>query len=168
MDENYYRRRTSRRNLVFIVIAIVAIAIYVGIKTVRNAYYDICTQSYERDPGAVVESYIHAITNSDGLVVQRCWDRVAYYELESGCSQICLERILGTAYEMKAITPSQPEKKPSGRSNVLITVDISCGDSAEEHSAEILLDSVGYDLPWKHWKIIRSDFGGPISDPWCK
>jgi hypothetical protein len=168
MDENYYRRRTTKRNLIIIIIIVAAIGVYVGVRIVRNAYYDICTQSYDRTPDGVVASYIQAITDRNGLVVQRCWDPTAYYELQSGCSQICLERILGTAYEIKAITPGQPEKTPSGRSNVQITVNIACRDSAEEHSAEILFDSVGYDLPWKHWKIIRSDFGGPISDPWCK
>lgn len=168
MDENYYRRRTARRNLIIIIIAVVVIGIYVGIRTTRNAYYDICTQSYDRDPDVVVTSYIQAITKGDGLIVQRCWDRVAYYELQSGCSQICLERILGTSYELKSIKLGQPLNTPSGRSNVHVMVDIACEDSGEEHTADVLLDSIGYDLPWKHWKIIRSDFGGPISDPWCK
>jgi hypothetical protein len=46
-------------------------------------------------------------------------------------------------------------------------VDLSCPDG-EQHTAEIILDGIDSEVPWRHWKIVRSDFGGPLSDPWCK
>jgi hypothetical protein len=167
MGENYYRKKATRRNLIiFLSIGVIVMAVF-GVYFVRNIYYDICTQSFIRQPEEVIRSYIEAISQGNSTIVQRCWDRDAYFDLESGCSEICVEHILGTSYQVIEINLVDPFITANGRSNLHASITISCSQDEAIHHGDILLDSVSSDLPWKHWKIIHSSFGGTIAEPWC-
>jgi hypothetical protein len=168
MDENIYRRRAGRRNLIIGIVIGLLIITALTANLVRNAYFDTCTLSFDRNPESVIRAYVEAIERSDHQVVQRCWNRDAYFDLEAGCSEICLERILGTSYLIDEISLDKPSTTPEGRSNISAVVKLSCNNSAESHVGMILLDSVSRNVPWKHWKIISSDIGGLIADPWCQ
>ncbi len=166
-DENYYRRQAARKNRIIIIFGILAIITAGIVILVRNTFYDFCTNSYDRSPAGVIQSYISAIENGNGNTVRRCWDRTTYYEVSSGCSEICVSRLYGTDYEIESmdLTGSQ---FVDNRSRITATLDISCPSSGETHKSKIVLDSIQQDFSWKHWKILESDFGGPISDPWCQ
>jgi len=167
MGENYYRKKAARRNsiifLSFGIIAVVAFSVYF----VRNIYYDTCTQSFVRLPEEVILSYIEAISQGNSTIVQRCWDRDAYFDLQSGCSEICMAHILGTSYQIVEITIEDPFIAANNRSNLHASTTIKCPQNEEIHHGDFLLDSVSSDLPWKHWKIIHSSFGGTVAEPWC-
>jgi hypothetical protein len=168
MDENIYRKRSARRNLIIgIVVGFLIIAALTA-NLVRNAYFDTCTLSFDRNPESVIRAYVNAIERSDHQVVQRCWNREAYFELETGCSEICLDRILGTSYKIDEIIIDRPSTTPEGRLNISAAVKITCNNSSESHLGMVLLDSVSTDVPWKHWKIISSNIGGQMAEPWCK
>lgn len=168
MSDTYYRQRAGRRTRFWIVIAAIVALVICTILAVVNVFRDTCTNSFDRQPRAVVTSFINAVIRGDDTGVIRCWEHNAYYDLEAGCSEICLSRILGTPYQAVELALSEPYTTEAGRANILATVSIACPGSGEQHSGEILLDSVGGNVPWKHWKIVRSAFGGPLSAPWCK
>ena len=79
-----------------------------------------------------------------------------------------LRTFYGTQYEIVDVAPGEPYITPEGRANIKTTVTIACTEGSDTHTAEILLDSVESDLPWKHWTIVHSTFGGTIVEPWCK
>jgi hypothetical protein len=101
-------------------------------------------------------------------VAQECWDHFAYFDLEAGCSEVCLSKVYGAQFEVVDITLGSPSTTPEGRANWPATVSIACAAGDESHTAEILLDSVSSNTPWKHWEIIHSTFGGSVVDPWCR
>jgi hypothetical protein len=168
MDENYYRRKTTRRNLIIIGAIAVAILIFLGTRMIRDAYYDTCTESFERAPESIIHSYIQSITDNNYVAMSRCWEPEMFYDLGTGCSQICLERIMGTVYTLDEVSLEDSITTPEGRMNIPVMVRITCPGSGDQYTASILLDSIRQDWEWKHWKIIQSDFGGPIAEPWCQ
>ena len=162
-----YKRKAQRRNLIIFSSLLLLAVLYFGFKIIRDAFYDTCTQSFDRAPALVVKHYIDAIEIGDINTIQRCWDKDSYYELENGCSEICISRILGTQYETANIVVSDA-KIVSGRTHLDVSLTISCPGTADTFDGLITLDSIQEDYPWKHWKIIKSNFGGPLSDLWCK
>ena len=70
----------------------------------------------------------------------------------------------GTKYAI--LTTEMPT--PEGRAKLAAQVTIACTEGGETHQAEILLDSVAANLPWKHWGIVHSTFGGTVAEPWCE
>jgi hypothetical protein len=168
MSDTYYRERAARRTRRWLILAGIAAAIVVIALVTRTLLYDACTRSFDRSPRSIVSTFVEAVGRGDAAVAQECWEHDAYYELDAGCSEICLSRILGTQYEVLDIALDSPHITPEGRANLRATVSIQCADSGEEHSGEVLLDSVGSNVPWKHWAIIRSTFGGSVPDPWCE
>ena len=168
MSDTYYREQAARRTRFRVLMGIIVVMVACSVLTAVNVFRDNCTNSFDRQPRSVVVSYIDAVTRGDSTGVIRCWEHNAFYDLEAGCSEICLSRILGTPYQVTELTLSEPYTTDQGRANILATVSVACPESSAPHSGEILLDSVGADLPWKHWKIIHSTFGGPISAPWCR
>jgi hypothetical protein len=56
----------------------------------------------------------------------------------------------------------------AGRANLEASLSIACTGSDEAHTAEILLDSIGSGLPWRHWAIVRSELGGTAVSAWCQ
>jgi len=99
----------------------------------------------------------------------RCWQHNAYYDLESGCSEICLSRILGTPYKVKDMQIGKVTIAGESRANIIsVQVSVACQGDSETRTGEIILDTVSVHVPWRHWKIIHSSFGGPLAEPWCQ
>jgi hypothetical protein len=168
MSDTYYRERAARRACLWWMLGGLIAIIVVGILATRALFYDACTRGFDRSPRSIVSTFVEAVGRGDAAVAQECWEHHAYYEIEAGCSEICLSRVLGAQYRIVDITLDSPHTTPDGRANLRAIVSIECADSGEEHTAEILLDSVGGNVPWKHWAIIRSTFGGTVAEAWCK
>jgi hypothetical protein len=167
MSDTYYRERAARRARLWWMLGGIAAVVLVVLVT-RALFYDACTKSFDRSPRSIVSAFVAAVGSGDATVAQGCWEHQAYYDLEAGCSEICLSRVLGTQYRIANITLDSPYTTPAGRANLRAVVAIECAEGSETHSGEILLDSVGGNVPWKHWAIIHSTFGGTVAEPWCK
>ena len=98
---------------------------------------------------------------------QACWEHEAYYELEAGCSEICLSKVYGAPYEIVDIVPGEPYTTPEGRANLTATVTIACTEGGAPQRRDPARQRGG-DVPWKHWAIVHSTFGGTVAEPWCK
>jgi hypothetical protein len=168
MSDAYYEEQAKRRARRMWILGISAALVLCAVAGVVSALYDACTKSFERSPEAVVSAYLDAVRRGDGEVAQECWEHSVYYALEAGCSEICLSRVLGTQYEVMDVSLGSPYASADNRARLAATVSIVCTEGGERHEAEILLDSVTGNLPWKHWAIINSTFGGTIAQPWCK
>ncbi len=168
MSDAYYQERAKRRARILWLLGaliVLVIAIFLGI---RALFYDACTKSFDRLPESIVQAYVNAVGQGDVPVAQECWEHETYYDLEAGCSEICLSKVYGVQYEVLDIAVGEPYATPEGRANLQATVSIACTEGGETHTAEILLDSVGSDVPWRHWAIVHSTFGGSIAEPWCR
>lgn len=168
MSDTYYRERAARRARLWWILGGIAAAVVLVVLVTRELFYDACTRGFDRSPRSIVLTFVEAVGHGDAAVAQECWEHHAYYDLEAGCSEICLSRVLGAQYRVVDITLNSPYTTPDGRANLRAVVSIECAEGREEHIAEILLDSVGSNVPWKHWAIIRSTFGGTVAEPWCK
>jgi hypothetical protein len=168
MSDAYYQERATRRTrTLLIAIGLVAlVACVVG--GVASLFYDACTRSFDRSPQAVVSAYAEAVERADQAVAQECWEHETYYDLEAGCSQVCLSRALGAQYDVIDMALGPVHATPGGRANLEVTVSVVCTEGGQEHTAEVLLDSVGGNVPWKHWAIIHSTVGGTVAEAWCK
>jgi hypothetical protein len=167
MSDAYYQARAARRTRILILAGAVVLLLAAAGLVLRMLFYDACTQSFDRSPRAVVATYVEAVRQGNGPVAQECWEHLAYYDLEAGCSEICLSRAMGVPYERVDITLGEAYTTPQGRSNLPVTVTIAC-DGGQTHSGEIVLDSVGAALPWRHWAIVHSTVGGTVAQQWCK
>lgn len=168
MSDTYYRERAGRRARVWWMLGGLAIAVALAILVTRALFYDACTRSFDRSPRSIVMAFADAVGRGDGAAAQGCWEHQAYYDLEAGCSEICLARVLGAQYRVVDVALESPYTTSDGRANLRAIVSVACAEGGEAHSGEILLDSVGGNVPWKHWAIIRSTFGGTVAEPWCK
>ena len=168
MSDSYYQERARRRARILWIVGAVAIAAILVVVVIWSLYRDSCTGSFDRSPTAVVSTFLEAVGRGEVPSAQGCWEHDAYYELEAGCSEICLSKVFGAQFEIVDIAPGEPYTTPEGRANLDTTVTIACTEGGDAHTAEILLDSVGSDLPWKHWTIVQSTFGGTIVETWCK
>ncbi|HSJ53893.1 MAG TPA: hypothetical protein VLC52_09110 [Anaerolineae bacterium] len=168
MSDAYYQERARQRTRRLLMggglLALVACAV----AGVASLFYDACTGGFDRAPDSIVRRYLDAVRGGDARVAQECWEHDSYYELETGCSEVCLARVLGAPFEVQDVSvgPAQPTQE--GRSQRVVTVNVSCTGSGETHSGEILLDSVGRDVPWRHWSIVSSTVGGSVAQPWCR
>jgi hypothetical protein len=167
MSDIYYQERARQRTRRLIVagglLALFACAVF----GVASLFYDSCTGGFHREPDEVAHSYLDAVRRADGRVAQECWEHLAYYELDAGCSEVCLSRFLGTSFQVEDVSVGPVEPTADGRSRRVVSVSITCTESGQGHSGEIFLDSVGRDLPWRHWSIISSTVGGNVAQPWC-
>ena len=96
-----------------------------------------------------------------------CWQHLAFLDLEAGCSEVCLSQLWDAPLKLEGVQLGAVETTDEGRARLLAQVSASCPDG-EQLSGEITLDSVASAVPWRHWKIIHSTVGGPLSDLWCK
>lgn len=167
VSDNEYRERAARqmRTMLLVATAILLVAcIAFGIVSV---FRDPCTGSFDRSPTAVVTSYLNAIARGNGEGVVRCWEHFAFDDLEAGCSEICLSRILGTRYRVIDLVLGEPYEE-EGRARIVATVSVLCPDSDLYHRGEIVLDGITSNVPWRHWRIVHSTFGGTAVKGWCK
>lgn len=168
MSDQYYRESAARRaKLQRLLAGLVVILACAGL-SVAYLFRDTCTGGFERSPSEVIQSYITAIQAGNPAQAQRCWELNAYMNLEAGCSENCVSRILGTAYDQVEILPGEATLSQDNRARVPVQVTVTCPGGGETHHGEIILDSVRSQVPWRHWKIITSSFGGTLGEPWCK
>jgi len=167
LTDTYYRERMARRNrqmaLILGLLLLPVIVYLVG----RALYYDNCTGGFDRSPEAVVRSLLGLVGQGDRDALTRCWDNRAYYDLGAGCSEICLQRVLGTPYEVVEVHVGEPARTEAGRHNLAVGVTVAC-PGGQRQTGEATLDTVGANLPWRHWKVIYSTLGGSIGQLWCK
>jgi hypothetical protein len=167
MSDEYYQEQARRRtrNLILVIALIAVVAC--GAFALYNLFRDACTGSFDRTPRAVVSAYVEAVARGDRPAAQACWEHETFYDLEAGCSEICLAKAAGAGYDVAEITVAEPVITPEGRANLAASVTVNCPDGAAL-SGEVLLDSVGANVPWKHWAIIHSTIGGTVAEPWCQ
>jgi hypothetical protein len=168
MSDEYYAQRAARRTRIAFMLGGVVVLVLLALLGLRSLFYDSCTHSYDRSPQAVVQAFSDAVARGDTPSVQGCWEHYAYFEVGAGCSEICLSKVAGAPFEVTQISPGETSITPEGRASLPVTVTIACADGSATHTGEVVLDSVGGQVPWKHWAIIRSSFGGSIAEPWCK
>lgn len=168
MSDTYYRQLAIQRRKRYILISAILISIACISISLMSVFRDNCTGSFDRDPETVVLSFIDAIQTGNQAAPRRCWQDAPYFDIESGCSEICIQRIMGTSYRLDELELQEPVSTEDGRAQITAEVVIACPDNEEQFQGEIVLDSIAQDVPWRHWKIIYSTFGGPLSDPWCK
>jgi hypothetical protein len=168
MSDAYYQERARRRTRTVGIAAAVAVLIVLAGFVFWSLFHDACTRSFDRSPTAVVSSFLEAVRTGNVPVAQECWQHFAYFDLETGCSEVCLSKVYGAQFELLDITVGEFSATLDGRANLPATVSIACAKGGQTYSAEILLDSIGSDLPWRHWEIVHSTFGGTIAEPWCK
>jgi len=167
MTDAYYRERMARRNRWMALIAALILLPVIVYLVGRAIYYDNCTGGFDRSPEAVVRSLLEMIRQGNRNALTRCWDNQAYYDLEAGCSEICLQRVLGAPYEVVEVHVGEPTRTEAGRLRLAVGVTIAC-PGGQRQTGEATLDTVGANLPWRHWKVIHSTLGGSIGQLWCK
>jgi hypothetical protein len=168
MSDTYYQQRAARRTrILWIAVGLVAVLACVVAGTM-SLFYDACTKSFDRSPRAVVSTFVQAVGEGNAPVAQECWEHNAYYDLNAGCSEICLSRAYGASFQVVDVALGSPAATPEGRTNLTATVSIVCTASGQAHSGQVVLDAVGSSLPWKHWAIVHNTFGGTTAQAWCK
>lgn len=168
MSDEFYRQKAARRTrIIWLVIGLIAAGgcIYFSITRI---FWDTCTQSFQRSPQVVAESYVQAIQQGNLEQTRRCWVDLAYFDLETGCSEICLQRVAGTDFQIDFIEISEATLTEDGRAQRQAQVNVTCPESGQQHTGELTLDSIRQNVPWQHWKITYSTVGGPLSEPWCQ
>jgi hypothetical protein len=168
MSDAYYQERAMRRTRRLWLVGGIVIALVLILLGARSLLYDACTGSFDRSPRSVVLTYVTAVGQGNAAVAQECWEHNAYYDMEAGCSEICLSRAYGAQFEVTDIDVGGQYLTPDVRTNRVVKVSVRCLESDESHEAEIILDTVGPNLPWKHWQIVESSFGGTVAESWCK
>jgi len=167
-SDTHFRERAARQTRLVVIFAAVVAAFACTYFGITGILRDDCTGSFDRAPRSVVTTFVNAIAHGDGDRMMRCWEHNVYYDLDAGCSEICLSRILGTSYRVLGISLTEPYITEQGRANIVATIRVACPDSDQQHSGEILLDGIASNVPWRHWKIINSTFGGSLGSQWCK
>lgn len=168
MSDTYYRERAARRTRLILALGALVLIAACATLGVRGLLYDACTRSFDRAPNSVLLAFAEAVSRGDAATAQECWEHQTYYDLEAGCSEICLSRVYGAAYRVTNVAVGEPQTTAEGRANLETTVSIVCDAGGQAHSGTILLDGIGTDVPWRHWAIVRSSFGGTVAEPWCK
>ncbi len=168
MSDAYYQEQAKRRTRRLLIAGAIAVLIVLVLAVLWAMFHDACTGSFDRSPRSVVSTFLEAVGGSDLLTAEGCWKHGAYYDLEAGCTEICLSKVYGAQFQIVDIALDEPRTTPDGRTNMEATVSITCNADGAAHTASILLDSIGSGLPWRHWTITRSTFGGSVAEPWCK
>lgn len=165
-DQPYHQRGATRAKALWVILGVALTfgCIYI---VVVGLFRDDCTNSLDRSPREVTRSYLEAVSGGEVLDAQACWQRETYFDLDAGCSEVCLVLVYGNQFDLVDVQLMQPTTTSRGRANVQSEVSIVCTVSGETHRGEIVLESVGRDLPWRHWEIVRSGVGGTVAEPWC-
>jgi hypothetical protein len=168
MSDEYYAQRAARRTRLALLLGAAAVAVLLTLLGLRSLFYDSCTHGFDRSPSAAIQAFTDAVSRGDIPAAQGCWEHFAYFEVAAGCSEICLSKVAGARFQVTEIALGETSITPARRANLPVTVTNACADGSATHSGEILLDSVAGQLPWKHWAIIHSTFGGTVAEPWCR
>lgn len=135
---------------------------------VRAVFNDTCTNSFDREPQSVIQSFVKSVSSQNLMQAMNCWNKNDYYSLDTGCSEICLQRMLGTPFQIGKLTIGEVATNSAGRDQIKVEISGLCADEKTQETGEIILDTANVKLPWSHWKIVRSSFGGSVGEPWCK
>jgi len=168
MSDEYYRQQAARRGRMLWLIAGAILVVTCAVFGTVRAYQDSCTDSFDRSPQAVIESYVQAVNHGDTSIVTNCWQHDLFLKTDTGCSEICLSKVYGSQFEVIDVEYSEAIPTEDGRLNMNTQVTVACQDSEQQYSANITLDTVSQNYPWKHWHIVYSTLGGTVADPWCK
>ncbi|HEX9617062.1 MAG TPA: hypothetical protein VGA03_06565 [Anaerolineales bacterium] len=168
MSDQYYREQAARRaRKLWLAGGAVAVVACVALGIV-SLYYDSCTGGFDRSPEAVLRSFASSVSEGEAEAAQACWEREAYFDLEAGCSELCLQTVLGNGFEIVAVEIGQPNPAEGERARLPAQLSVACREGGETYSAEIVLDTAGRGYPWRHWHIVRSTLGGTVAEPWCR
>ena len=168
MSDAYYEEQARQRTRRLIIVGAAVVVVACVVIGIVSLFRDACTRSFDRSPEAVVSAFVEAVGRGDLPVTQECWEHETYYDLEAGCSEICLSKVLGAPYELIDVSVGEPYTTPDSRANLEATVSVACVKGGETHTGEIVLDSVAGNVPWRHWAIVSSTFGGTVAEPWCQ
>jgi hypothetical protein len=168
MSDTYYRERAAQRTRRFTIIGGIIAVFACAAFSVFSVFRDTCTGGFDRSPDAVVRNFVEGVRSGEVDTLTSCWQHQAYYDLESGCSEICLGRILGTQYQLVEVQFGDQLTADEGRARIAAQVTVTCPGGEGPYTGDVTLDSVASNVPWRHWKIVHSTFGGPLSDPWCQ
>jgi hypothetical protein len=152
----------------YLVIAGAVLVMVCAVFGTYRAYHDSCTGSFDRSQESVIQSYARAVIQGNESVVANCWQHDPFYETNTGCSEICISKVYGSQFDIIEIDYGEAYSSPDGRLNMDVELNAVCVDSDQEYSAEITLDTVEQNYPWKHWHIVYSSLGGTVTEPWCK
>ncbi len=148
--------------------AVLVLSMLCAVLFVRSLFHDDCTGTFARSPQAVAEAYVHAVAAGDVQAAQACWEHFAWFDVEAGCSEICVQRIAGRNFTLKGMEiTGETENPPEERARLEVLVRVTCGQGTMPLEGSLTLDSTASPLPWRHWKIIHSTFGGQMSHLWC-
>ncbi len=75
--------------------------------------------------------------------------------------------IAAAVFKIHDVNYGEAYPSTDDRLNMDVELTVVCEESGQEHSAEIILDTVEQNYPWKHWHIIYSTLGGTVAEPWC-
>jgi hypothetical protein len=168
MTDEFYRQQAARRGRIYLIITGAVLVIACAVFGVYRAYHDSCTRSFDRSQESVIQSYALAINEKDHSGVANCWQHDPFLETTTGCSEFCISKVYGSQFDIIDIAYGEPYLTSNGRQNLDVELTAGCVDSDQEYSAEITLDTVEQNYPWKHWHIVYSTVGGTVTDPWCK
>jgi len=108
MSDAYYQERAARRTRTLLIVGGILVVVVCVVAGIVSLFYDACTKSFDRSPQAVVSAYVDAIRRGDAQIAQECWEHETFYDLEAGCSEICLSRLYGAEYEVAGLEVDSP------------------------------------------------------------
>ena len=114
MSDAYYREQSARRTRMLLLLGVIVLGLGCAAFGVYSVFRDTCTNSFDRQPEAVINSFTTAVVQGDADTAAACWHHLAYLDVASGCSEICLSRLWGTPYQINDITLN-PNMNPPAR-----------------------------------------------------
>ena len=167
-SDQYYRELTNRRRATTLMAVILIATLGCLASFGFSVLHDGCTESFDRDPRSVVESYLRAFAIGDLPVIEGCWAKYAYDEVKSGCSEICIGRNIGSGFSIVGVELGTiVEVVETNRAQMEVEVWVACPSGTIEEG-QVTLDSTRTDVPWRHWRLVSSTIGGTVPEPWCR
>jgi len=167
MSDAYYQARARRRTRMLAVVAAIIVVILLVLLGIRALFHDACTGNFERSPTAVVSAYLDAVSRGNVPVAQECWNTRPSTTWEPAAPRSACRRSTGRSFRWLSSHRRTVHQRPTAVATCSHRLHCLCRGRPDPH-AEILLDSVSSDLPWRHWAIVHSTFGGTVVEPWCK
>jgi hypothetical protein len=165
-DEFFRKESAKRARRLYLISGLVIGVICLGVGVI-SLFYDSCTRSFDRSPQGALTSYIDWITQGN-QAVQDCWVHNAYFTLDSGCSEICIQRVLGKEFTFASLSIQPAQTSSAGSLTMTGTLDVACKKNGKIEKGEFTLYSPNPSIPWKHWRLLNSNIGGTLAEPWCK
>lgn len=165
-DEEFVARAARQRRMLVVLLALALVMLCAAL-AVRNTFYDLCTASFERGAETVARSYTAAVAAGDFNRIESCWVRPQYFNVEAGCSEICLSRAAGKQFTIAGLQVGEERTGEDGRNILDVQVSATC-PGGEQESGVLVLDALSAQVPWKHWRVNESTVGGTVAEPWCQ